>query len=68
MLEKIMKEAFHYGAFAGRACGAGGGGCVLLLVEPDKKNELIKHIKKMNMSVLPAKISKKGVTIKSLIS
>ena len=64
IIEKLMKEMFRGGALAARVCGAGGGGCVLFLAEPDKRTKLIKQIKKMNMSVLPAKISKNGVTIK----
>lgn len=64
-IEKLIKETFKNGAFAARACGAGGGGCVLLLIEPEKRNELIQLITKMKMRVLPVKISEIGVRIKT---
>lgn len=62
-IEKLTKKAFGLGAFSIRVCGAGGGGCALLLVKPEKRKELTASIEKMNMRVLPVKISKTGVKI-----
>jgi len=44
-------------------CGAGGGGCVALLINPDERSELVRLIKEMNMLAIPTKISEKGVVV-----
>lgn len=36
-----------------KVCGAGGGGCVLLLVEPNKREETAQALDKENIKVLP---------------
>ena len=62
-IEHLLSETFKKGAFAARVCGAGGGGCVALLINPDKRSELACLIKEMNMLVIPTKISEKGVIV-----
>ncbi len=62
-IEHLLSETFRRGAFAARVCGAGGGGCVALLIKPDKRSELVRLIKEMNMLVIPTKISEKGVIV-----
>ncbi|HEY7535379.1 MAG TPA: hypothetical protein VH878_05485 [Thermodesulfobacteriota bacterium] len=62
-IERLLSETFKRGAFAARVCGAGGGGCVALLIKPDKRGELTGLIKEMNMLAIPAKISEKGVSV-----
>lgn len=64
-IERLTEVAFRYGALAIRVCGAGGGGCAVLLIEPDKRNELNSLIKTLNMKMLPVKISKTGVLVES---
>jgi D-glycero-alpha-D-manno-heptose-7-phosphate kinase len=63
-IERLTKLAFRSGAFGLRACGAGGGGCVAVLIEPKKKEDLIKKIERAGMQVFTPKISRKGVTTK----
>ncbi len=65
-IERLLSEMFEKGALGARVCGAGGGGCVALLIKPDKRSELVRLVKEMNMVVIPAKISKKGVTVEGL--
>lgn len=62
-IEKLIEITFEHGAFAARVCGAGGGGCVLLLIDPNKRNELNDLISKMTMRVLPVKINQEGFSI-----
>lgn len=64
-IERLKEKTFSQGAFALRTCGAGGGGCVLLLIKPDKRKELAGLIEKMKMKILPAIISKRGLSVKS---
>ena len=64
-IEELTEEAFRHGAFAIRVCGAGGGGCAALLIEPDKRAELNSLIEAMGMTILPVKISETGVLVES---
>src|SRR5258708_17438441 len=36
-IDAIINGAKRKGALAGKVCGAGGGGCVVLLIEPDAR-------------------------------
>jgi D-glycero-alpha-D-manno-heptose-7-phosphate kinase len=65
-IDRLLSETFQKGAIAARVCGAGGGGCVALLIKPDKRSELVRLVKEMNMVVIPAKISERGVTVQAL--
>ncbi|BDC47831.1 dehydrogenase [Bryobacterales bacterium F-183] len=54
------------GSTAAKVCGAGGGGCVLFLVEPDAKQRVSDLIASQpGVSVLPVKVAPKGVEIKT---
>jgi D-glycero-alpha-D-manno-heptose-7-phosphate kinase len=64
-IEWLMKEAFANGAKAGRVCGAGAGGCVLLLIDPAKRDGIEKIVQKLRMRVLPFSIAHHGVYIAS---
>jgi len=65
-IEHLLSETFKKGAFAARVCGAGGGGCVALLINPDERSELVRLIKEMNMLAIPTKISEKGVVVERM--
>lgn len=54
------------GSTAAKVCGAGGGGCVLFLVEPGAKQRVSDLIAAQpGVSVLPVKVAPKGVEIKT---
>jgi len=36
-IDRVIENARRNGALAGKVCGAGGGGCVVLLIEPDAR-------------------------------
>lgn len=61
-IEKLVTKTFKKGAYAARGCGAGGGGCVLLLIDPKKHGELTKIAEDLGMQVLPSRISREGTT------
>ena len=57
------------GASAAKVCGAGGGGCVLFLVEPDERaNASRSVIEREGATVLPVRVARRGVQIKPSIS
>ena len=44
-IEELQKLTLDAGASGFKICGAGGGGCVLVYLEPNKKKEIIKVVK-----------------------
>lgn len=55
-IERLGAMAFRNGARALRVCGAGGGGCIAILVPPKKRNGLAGKIENMGMRVFKPKI------------
>ncbi|MBI2640128.1 MAG: hypothetical protein HYW90_04570 [Candidatus Sungbacteria bacterium] len=62
-IERLTFESFKIGAFALRVCGAGGGGCVALLIDPAKRDELEDFVKRANMQILPSNIADDGIRV-----
>jgi D-glycero-alpha-D-manno-heptose-7-phosphate kinase len=63
MIDKIIRQAGKVGAFAGKVCGAGGGGCVALLIEPEARVAVEAAIDKVGATVLPMKVAGEGVHV-----
>jgi D-glycero-alpha-D-manno-heptose-7-phosphate kinase len=64
MIDRIIKSAGAAGALAGKVCGAGGGGCVALVIEPDARSRIEAVIKKVGAALLPMKVAREGVEVK----
>ncbi len=62
-IEDLTTYAFQQGALAVRACGAGGGGCVALLVDPQKKPALEQSLTSKGTTILPCKLDDQGLRI-----
>lgn len=52
--------AIPAGAIAGKVSGAGGGGFVMLMVEPTRKKEVINVLKKLDGFVMPFQFTEGG--------
>ena len=63
MIEKLIKVATRNGAVAAKVCGAGGGGCVVFLTEPDDKERVMQTLRSYGGHVLPASLAREGLTI-----
>jgi D-glycero-alpha-D-manno-heptose-7-phosphate kinase len=63
LIDHLIKTASRQGAQAAKACGAGGGGCVFFLVEPDAKTRVAATIVKEGGTVLPATVALQGVKL-----
>src|SRR5260370_14647134 len=44
MIDRIIASTRRSGALSGKVCGAGGGGCVVLLIEPDARERVEKAV------------------------
>jgi D-glycero-alpha-D-manno-heptose-7-phosphate kinase len=64
-IDRVIASARRNGALAGKVCGAGGGGCVVLLVEPDARERVEKAIREAGAQVLPMTIDRQGVQVVS---
>lgn len=62
-IEKIIKAAFKKGAIAGKVCGAGGGGCLILAVPPEKRKQVEDVVLLQKCKILPFNIVQKGLSV-----
>jgi D-glycero-alpha-D-manno-heptose-7-phosphate kinase len=62
-IDRIIENSRRKGALAGKVCGAGGGGCVVLLIEPDARERVEKAVVESGGVLLPMQIDRQGVTV-----
>jgi D-glycero-alpha-D-manno-heptose-7-phosphate kinase len=63
MIEKLVKAAFNNGAQAAKVCGAGGGGCVVFLTEPETRDRIAEAIRTQGGQVLAARVARYGLSV-----
>ncbi|MBV8201248.1 MAG: hypothetical protein JOZ15_11550 [Acidobacteria bacterium] len=54
-IERLLELAAAGGAWGGKACGAGGGGCIALLCPPHRRDEIAARLNEAGGQVLPAR-------------
>jgi D-glycero-alpha-D-manno-heptose-7-phosphate kinase len=64
LIDRLIESTRRKGALAAKVCGAGGGGCVLFLVEPDARAKVASLIEQQGATVLPVKVARHGVRIR----
>jgi D-glycero-alpha-D-manno-heptose-7-phosphate kinase len=64
-IESVMAAAVSAGAAANKICGAGGGGCMISIVPPDKKSAVEKALSGAGATPMPFKIDRQGLTLAS---
>jgi len=64
-IDRLIAAARKAGSTAAKVCGAGGGGCVVFLLEPGAKEKVAAVIAKEGAQVLDAKVAEQGVSIKA---
>ncbi|HEY2462182.1 MAG TPA: hypothetical protein VGI16_15340 [Candidatus Acidoferrum sp.] len=63
MIDRIIEGARKKGALAGKVCGAGGGGCLVMLIEPDARERVARVVEEEGGEVLEMKIDRNGVQV-----
>ena len=63
MIEKLIGVAMRQGALAAKVCGAGGGGCVVFLTEPENRDHVSAALRSYGGHVLPAMVARDGLTV-----
>jgi D-glycero-alpha-D-manno-heptose-7-phosphate kinase len=64
LIDRMVEVTRRKGAVAAKVCGAGGGGCVLFLVEPDARVRVASLIENEGATVLPVKVARRGVQVR----
>lgn len=54
VLEDLLQAAASQGAWGGKACGAGGGGCLAILGPPERRSAIVAALERAGGKVLPA--------------
>jgi D-glycero-alpha-D-manno-heptose-7-phosphate kinase len=62
-IDRIIDASRRKGALAGKVCGAGGGGCVVLLIEPDARQRVEKAVVEAGGLLLPMFVDRQGVQV-----
>jgi len=66
-IERMFEAAEAAGAVGGKACGAGGGGCVLLLAAPGKRAEVCDALRRLGGRVVDFRFEFDGLTVEELV-
>ena len=64
LVERIISSARRQGALAGKLCGAGGGGCLTLVIDPESRTRVEKVVTEAGGTLLPLRIDRAGVLVK----
>ena len=61
MIDQLITAARRHGATAAKVCGAGGGGCVVVLVEPGAKSRVATALADLGARILDACVAPRGI-------
>ena len=65
LIDKLVAAARQAGSSGAKVCGAGGGGCVVFLVEPGAKKQVVAALNNAGGHVLDTLVAPKGVEVRS---
>ena len=65
LIDKLISVATRHGGRAAKACGAGGGGCVIFLVEKGAASRVATAIGDNGGRVLPLQVARNGLRVSS---
>jgi D-glycero-alpha-D-manno-heptose-7-phosphate kinase len=65
LIDRILARARRQGAMAGKVCGAGGGGCLALLIEPEARERVEAAVRSAGGELLPCRIDLHGARVKT---
>jgi D-glycero-alpha-D-manno-heptose-7-phosphate kinase len=64
LIDRLVEVTRRAGAVGAKVCGAGGGGCVLFLVERGAKPRVSEAIRREGATVLPVRVAPRGVQVR----
>jgi D-glycero-alpha-D-manno-heptose-7-phosphate kinase len=64
-IDRMIEQTSQHGTLAAKVCGAGGGGCVVFLVEPGTKLVVEQMLARMGGRILNFAVSRTGLEVRS---
>jgi D-glycero-alpha-D-manno-heptose-7-phosphate kinase len=64
LIDKLILVASRHGGRAAKVCGAGGGGCVIFLVEKGARDRAGQAIREAGGQVLPLRVARTGLRVR----
>ena len=66
IIDHLIAVAIKNGGRAAKVCGAGGGGCVVFLVEEDARDRVEMVLRAEKATVLPFRVAREGLTLQRM--
>ena len=63
-IDGLIRQCRRRGAWAARLCGAGGGGCLALIIDPEARPRLQAVAARHGARVLPCQVHRRGLTLR----
>jgi len=67
LIDRVISAARRQGALGGKVCGAGGGGCLALLIEPESRARVEAAVTAAGATLLPVRIDRQGVQVRTTL-
>lgn len=64
-IDRMIQQTSRHGTLAAKVCGAGGGGCVVFLVEPRSKPAVEQMLTRMGGRILNFTVSRRGLEVRT---
>ncbi len=64
-IDRMIEQTCKHGTLAAKVCGAGGGGCVVFLVEPGTKPAVEQMLTRMGGRIINFAVSRTGLEVRS---
>ena len=65
LIDAVISRARRQGAMGGKVCGAGGGGCLTLLIEPESRARVEAAVTAAGAMLVPFQIDREGIQIRA---
>lgn len=62
-IEHMISSAKNAGALASKICGAGGGGCMITVIEPGDREKVEAALRAADAQILPLQVEAQGLTV-----
>jgi len=63
LIDRLITISRKNGALGAKVCGAGGGGCVLFMIEPEARQRLEQKLTAAGAQLLPFAVAREGVSV-----
>jgi D-glycero-alpha-D-manno-heptose-7-phosphate kinase len=64
LIDRLTRTALRNGALGAKVCGAGGGGCVVFLVERGAKQQVSEAVEAAGARLIPVRVSSSGLRVR----